>query len=100
MYSALVTAISNMLAKFFELKITGIENQAQSSVIEDKRDYKKATDIAEKIIEIAQKSVGTLENSGLRRFCLCKKTGRSRNGRCKNLTNGKCFAIIPTVTNP
>ena len=54
MYSALVTAISNMLAKFFELKITGIENQAQSSVIEDKRDYKKATDIAEKIIEIAQ----------------------------------------------
>lgn len=55
MYSALITAVSNMFSKFFELKTTSIENQAQSEVIEDKRDYKKAVDIAEKIIDIAEK---------------------------------------------
>ena len=54
MYSAIITAISNMFAKFFEFKATSIENQAQNDLIEDKKDYKKATDIAEKIIEIAQ----------------------------------------------
>ncbi len=54
MYSALITAISNMVAKFFEFRTTGIENQLQTGVIEDKKDYKKATDIAEKIIDIAQ----------------------------------------------
>ncbi len=54
MYSALITAVSNMFAKFFEFKTTGIKNQAQTDVIEDKKDYKKAIDIAEQIIEIAQ----------------------------------------------
>ncbi len=54
MYSALITAIGNMLAKFFEFKKAGIENQAQTEVIEDKKDYKKAVEIAEKIIDIAQ----------------------------------------------
>lgn len=54
MCSALITAIGNMLAKFFEFKKAGIENQAQTEVIEDKKDYKKAVEIAEKIIDIAQ----------------------------------------------
>lgn len=54
MYSALITAISNMFSKLFEFKTAQVENQAQTEVIEDKKDYKKATDIAEKIIDIAQ----------------------------------------------
>lgn len=54
MYSALITAISNMFSKLFEFKTVQIENQAQTEVISDKKDYKKATDIAEKIIDIAE----------------------------------------------
>lgn len=55
MYSALITAISNMFSKLFELKTTQVENQSTTQVIEDKKDYKKATNIAEKIIDITQK---------------------------------------------
>lgn len=55
MYSAMITAISKMLSKLFEFKTSQVENQAQTEVIEDKKDYKKATDIAEKIIDIAEK---------------------------------------------
>lgn len=54
MYSALIMAISNMLSKIFEFKTAQVENLAQTDVIEDKKDYKKATDIAEKIIAIAE----------------------------------------------
>lgn len=55
MYSAMITAISKMLSKLFEFKTSQVENQAQTEVIEDKKDYKKATDIAEKIIDIAER---------------------------------------------
>lgn len=55
MYSALITAISNILSKLFEFKTAQVENLAQTDVIEDKKDYKKAIDIAEKIIDIAEK---------------------------------------------
>lgn len=55
MYSAIITAVSNMFSKFFEFKTTQVENQSQTEVIEDKRDYKKAVDLAEKIIDIAEK---------------------------------------------
>ncbi len=54
MFSALITAVSSMLANFFEYKTAGVENQAQTDIIEDKKDYKKAADIAEQIIDIAQ----------------------------------------------
>lgn len=55
MYSQMITAIGNMLAKLFELKTATVENQAETEIIDDKKDYKKATNIAEKIINIAQK---------------------------------------------
>lgn len=55
MYSALITAISNMFAKLFELKTVKVENRPTTEIIEEKKDYKKGTDIAEKIIEIAQR---------------------------------------------
>lgn len=54
MYSALITAVSNLFAKLFEFKTAKVENQAQIEIIEDKKDYKKATNIAEKIIDIAE----------------------------------------------
>lgn len=53
MYSALITSFSNMMAKLFEFKTRKIENIAQIELVVDKKDYKKAVDIAEKLIEIA-----------------------------------------------
>lgn len=55
MYQTLLTTIGNMLTKLFELKKTQVENQVTTEIIDDKKDYKKATNIAEKIIEISQK---------------------------------------------
>lgn len=55
MYSSVITAVSELFTKFFELKRTQIENQSQTEIIEEKTDYKKATNIAEKIIDIAEK---------------------------------------------
>lgn len=53
--STLVSNISNMFAKLFELKTVQVEQQATTEIIDDKKDYKKATNIAEKIITISQK---------------------------------------------
>lgn len=55
MYTALITTIGNMFAKLFELKTKQVENQSTTEVIDDKKDYKKATNIAERIITISQK---------------------------------------------
>ena len=55
MYSMLLTAISNLLSKFFDWKKSAAEHQMETDIIDDKKDYKKATDIAEKIIDIAEK---------------------------------------------
>ena len=53
--SCMVSAIGNMFAKLFEFKTAQIENQATTDIIEDKKDYKKATNIAEKIINLSKK---------------------------------------------
>ncbi|MBS4760279.1 MAG: hypothetical protein KHX03_06240 [Clostridium sp.] len=55
MYSALIKAIADMFSKFFELKAVQTENLSTTEIIEDKKDYKKATNIAEKIIAITNK---------------------------------------------
>ncbi len=55
MYASLVAAVSNLFAKLFEFKTVQVENMSTLEVIDDKKDYKKATNIAEKIIDIAEK---------------------------------------------
>lgn len=50
-----VSALSTMFAKLFELKTVTTEQRPTTEIIQDKKDYKKATDIAEKIIDIVQK---------------------------------------------
>ena len=55
MYVNLVQALSNMIKGLFDLKKTQIENQTTTNIIDDKKDYKKATNISEKIIKIASK---------------------------------------------
>ena len=55
MYTQLFSVISNLFSNFFEFKKTQIENQTTTNIIKDKKDYKKATNIAEKIIKICIK---------------------------------------------
>lgn len=54
MLSFIINSIGNVLAKFFEFEKSKVENQVQTEIIENKKDYKKAVDIAEQIIDIAQ----------------------------------------------
>lgn len=53
MFSGMFEAFFTMFGKLFECKKSAIENQATAEIIEEKKDYKKATDIAENIIAIA-----------------------------------------------
>lgn len=53
MIQAIFNAINKVLDSY---KIT-VEHQSEQQIIEDKRKHKKATDIAEKIILIAQKYI-------------------------------------------
>ncbi len=58
MYTAILSAISSIssiFSKLFEFKKAQIENQQITEIIHDKKDYKKASDIAEQIISLAQK---------------------------------------------
>lgn len=55
MYTQLLSSISNLLSKLFEFKSVQITNQTTTEIIDEKKDYKKAVNIAEKIINIAQK---------------------------------------------
>lgn len=50
-----VQALLNCLTQFFSYKKVKTENQDESEIIDDKKDLKKASDIAEKIIQIAFK---------------------------------------------
>ena len=53
--SALLNSLCNMMSKLFEFKTVQTENIQSTEIIKDKRDYKKASDIAEKIVSIAHK---------------------------------------------
>lgn len=54
MFFEIITALSNLFCKLFDWKKSETEHKLETDIIYDKRDYKKATDIAEKIIDIAQ----------------------------------------------
>ncbi len=55
MYKSIIESISRVLYKFFDLRKTETQNQSETEIIHDKRDYKKATDIAEEIINTTEK---------------------------------------------
>ncbi len=50
-----IASISTMFAKLFEYKTVEVEQKPTIEIIKDKKDYKKATNIAENIIELAQR---------------------------------------------
>ncbi len=47
-------SICNLFGRLFEWRAAEAEHVCESDIIKDKKDYKKATDIAEKIIKIAE----------------------------------------------
>lgn len=53
MLGAIITAISDLLADVFKFKTAKIENISSVEIVKDKKDYKQAVNIAEKIIAIA-----------------------------------------------
>ena len=55
MYAQIFTSISDVFKSFFEFKKIRIENQSTTEIIDEKKDYKKATNIAEKLIKISSK---------------------------------------------
>ena len=68
MYTQLITAISNMFTGLFKFKKAQIENQATKEIIDEKKDYKKATNIAEKLIKISLKYKSEMSYSDRLKF--------------------------------
>ena len=54
MYSTVIAAIAKMFGHLFDWQKAKAEHLLEADVLDDKKDYKKATDIAEKIIKIAE----------------------------------------------
>jgi len=69
MFSAVFMAVSNLLSSVFSFKTAKLENIACVDVVEDKKDYKKAVDIAEKIIAIADNYKSEMTFSHRLKFC-------------------------------
>ena len=79
MVTVLVTAISNLLTGVFKFKTAKIENIACVDVVEDKKDYKKAVDIAEKIISIAEYYKADMTFSHRLKFCHLVESFKKHN---------------------
>lgn len=47
-------ALCELFSKLFEWRAVETQHQSETELVKDKRDYKRATDIAEKIIKIAE----------------------------------------------
>lgn len=58
-----IKALLDCLTQFFSYKKVKTENQDETEIIDDKRDLKKAVDIAEQIIEISLKYQSLMSRS-------------------------------------
>lgn len=66
---AIITGVSDLLTGIFKFKTAKIENLSSVEIIADKKDYKKAVDIAEKIIAIADNYKSKMTFSHRLKFC-------------------------------
>lgn len=73
MYSALLKAVADMFASFFNWRSSANETQLEREVIEDKRDCERACNYAESAIEIAEKGVFLKKNDKFRFNFFVKK---------------------------
>jgi hypothetical protein len=53
--TAAIQAFCSCIEKFLQYKNTAVEKQAETDIICDKKDFKKAVNLAEEIIAIARK---------------------------------------------
>ena len=67
-FSALGKAFFDFLSTFFSFQTSKVENQETTSLVGDKKDLKKATNIAEQIIEITRKYESSMSKKDRRRF--------------------------------
>lgn len=58
-----IKALLDCLTQFFSYKKVKTENQDETEIIDDKRDLKKAADIAEQIIEISLRYQSSMPRS-------------------------------------
>ena len=67
-FSALGKAFFDCISNFVNYQSVKMENQETTSVLGDKKDLKKAGNIAEQIIEIARKYESSMSNRDLRKL--------------------------------
>ena len=67
-FSALGKAFFDCISTLINYKTVSVENQETTSIVGDKKDLKKATNIAEQIIEITRKYESSMSKKDRRRF--------------------------------
>lgn len=65
---AMIQSGCNMLGKFFGMKETSIEHQAETTIIKSNKDYKKACDISEQIIMLVTPYTDIMTEKDLKDF--------------------------------
>ena len=68
MFLNLISALGNLFANIFEYKTTELKTKPNIEIIKDKKNYKKATNIAEKIINISNKYKNYMNSSDKRKL--------------------------------
>ena len=67
-FSALGKAFCDCISTRINYKTVSVENQETTSLVGDKKNLKKATNIAEQIIEITRKYESSMSKKDRRRF--------------------------------
>ena len=68
MYSLLLKSFADMFSSFFNWRTSASDNQLGREVIEDKQNYEKACNYAEKAIEIIEKDAVFIKKQDRFRF--------------------------------
>ena len=68
-----ITALFELIKQIFGNKQTEMEHKPTLDIVKDKRQYKKATDLAELIIQITDKYKDTFTSSDLKKYEKLKK---------------------------
>ena len=68
MFLNLISSLGNIFANLCEYKTTELKTKPNTEIIKDKKNYKKATNIAEKIINISNKYKNYMNSSDKRKL--------------------------------
>ena len=79
MISEAIQSACEMIKSFFNLRQSDIENKPTLEIVKDKKDLKKASNYAEKIIDIAEKYSKYFTKTDLNHFNSWKKQFKKYN---------------------